>query len=94
MKLNILLMVFGMMVMAFHTQEYSYMTENNNMMPQPLPKIVGFEQFLEAVIEIGKPHGYRVRPLGMAGYEKTYWRIRYDEGLTPQQAWDFNRKKT
>lgn len=60
-------------------------------MLKELPQLVSFEQFLEKVIEIGKPHGYRVRPLGMVGYEKTYWRIMYDRGLTPQQAWDYNR---
>ena len=50
---------------------------------------LSFEQFLEQVVVVAV--GYRVKPSGMYGYEKSYWRELYDQGLTPEQAWRKNR---
>ena len=56
-----------------------------------LPPPYTFIQFLEDVMVIGEDDGYHVRPAGMYGYEKTYWRDLYNQGLTAHQAWNHNQ---
>lgn len=56
-------------------------------MTQKTPHIT-FEQFLDAVIDLATQRGFKMRPPYIFGYEKTYWRELYDEGLTPHQAWE------
>jgi len=61
-------------------------------LPMPLPPVISnFDEFLKAVTKIAEDNGYELRPTGWFGYEKTYWREKYDQKLTPQQAWDKNR---
>ena len=68
------------------------MTENSLHKSKPLPKHISFEQFLDQVITIATQRGYKMRPPAIFGYEKTYWRELYDQGLTPHQAWEKNNR--